>query len=147
MEIYSLSIYFHGVIADVYLRCLLCVFFSILVCSNFSMCICSEMCETHEYDTAIFVETNKCLILKAVMYLNSYIGVSVTQCRMTLGLFNRVKFVLCCNCFGFSSLYCYLLICILLLLLREDVKINPGPVSVKLKSLSLCRKYKRFESN
>ena len=65
-------------------------------------------------------------------------GISLSQYRQAIGLFNNVKFMKCqCNikCI-FLPLVLLLMICILLI--RAGIEQNPGPVVPKIKHLKIC---------
>ena len=69
-------------------------------------------------------------------------GISLTQYRASIGLFNRVHFTVTVTSVSFPFTILYIIIALLLLLLLYkcgDIELNPGPTNVlKLKSLNAC---------
>ena len=70
-------------------------------------------------------------------------GISITQYRQSIGLFNSMKFVrygFSIKCTGFSLICLLILLIITILLVRSgNVELNPGPPSLpNIKSLKIC---------
>ena len=68
-------------------------------------------------------------------------GISITQYRQSIGLFNRVKFSTSYRSFRisiFQLTLVFLLFAILLMLLSGDIETHPGPPILKLRKLSVC---------
>jgi len=74
-------------------------------------------------------------------------GNSLSEYRIAIGLYNRVKICQCGISIGFRpiTILCFLFVVLLVIMLSGDVHPNPGPV--KLKSLSMCHVNIRGLSN